>query len=267
MPAKKSSQRPKMNPPPEAAPDLNYRVHREPPPADPKRIFNVPGIVLFIAGLNFLFFGLMFFLPDRTATLIKLSAGLIPSQFTQGIEANGGFLRWASPLISHMFMHMSSLHLALNMVLLITFGPPVAARMKGLSKVGPLGGIGRASMFLSFYILCGVAGVLTTVLLDPRQFVLAAGASAAVAGLFGAMVRFALNRATLFGSSTAKISPLLSPTVLIWSIAVVFAVIIIEVIVVSGIKGANVAWEAHLGGYFFGLLTYPFFERAAKAYS
>ena len=34
----------------------------------------------------------------------------------------------------------------------------------------------------------------------------------------------------------------------------------------AGGRGANIAWEAHLGGYFFGLLAYPFFERAAQGF-
>ena len=29
--------------------------------------------------------------------------------------------------------------------------------------------------------------------------------------------------------------------------------------------GASIAWEAHIGGYMFGLLTYPFFDRLARA--
>ena len=28
--------------------------------------------------------------------------------------------------------------------------------------------------------------------------------------------------------------------------------------------GLNIAWEAHLGGYFFGLLAYPFFESLSR---
>ena len=87
-----------MNSPPEAAPDPNYRVHREPPPADPKRIFNAPGIVLFIAALNLLVFGLMVLAPGKDCATLIEALGLpclIPSQvYGKGLKPMAGFLRW-----------------------------------------------------------------------------------------------------------------------------------------------------------------------------
>lgn len=98
------------------------------------------------------------------------------------------------------------------------------------------------------------------------EFTLLVGASGGVSGLLGAVVRFAFNRTTLFGPEQASISPLSSSSVLLWSGIVVVMNLVLGVFGAVLTGGASIAWEAHLGGYLFGLLTYPFFERLARAF-
>ncbi len=255
-----------MTLPSSADPGPNYRVHREPQPPDPKRVFNAPGIVIFIAGLNLLVFGLMVLVPGRAVQIIEISAAVSPGRFMQGISANGGFLRWVSPLISHMFVHAGLLHLVFNLLWLLAFGTPIARRMGADRALRSPGAFGGASMFLTFYLLTGVAGALTFIAVHQNEYTLLVGASGGVSGLLGGLVRFAFNRSTMFGPSAAKISPLLSSSVITWSVMIIIMNIAVGFFgdVLAG--GANVAWEAHLGGYFFGLLAYPFFEKAARAY-
>ena len=92
------------------------------------------------------------------------------------------------------------------------------------------------------------------------------GASGAISALMGGAARFIFRR-PLIGS--VYDAPLASP----WersALGFTFAWLLVNFIfALSGSlfagEGVSVAWEAHLGGYFFGLFAYPFFDRIARA--
>lgn len=234
---------------------------------DHKRLFNVPGVVLLIAALNLFVFAVLVILPFRTANTLINMAAVTPKWFLAGPEAHGGWLNMLSPLISHMFIHAGLMHIALNLLWMLAFGAPVARRMRAGGAAKSFSAFSRAGLFLTFYLLSGVAGALAFIFMHPQDIIPMVGASGAVSGLLGGLVRFAFNRSTLFGPEYASISPLTSQSVLVWS----FFIIIINVVfgffggALAG--GALIAWEAHLGGYFFGLFAYPLFERLARSMS
>lgn len=231
---------------------------------DRNRVFNAPGVVLMIAAATVLVFFLMVLAPERAARIIEASAAVSPRRFMLGPGPNGGVLNMVSPLIAHMFVHAGLAHLLINTMFLLAFGSPTARRMGAEGALRSFARFAAASYFLSFYLLCGIAGALVYIGLHANEASLLIGASGGVSGLLGALVRFAFNRTSLFGPERARISPLLSPSVIIWSTAFIGmnAAGVIFSDALAG--GANIAWEAHLGGYFFGLLTYPFFERVAR---
>jgi membrane associated rhomboid family serine protease len=248
----------------------SYRLRRPGGEVDPSRIFNTPGVVLAIVLLTVAVFVLMIILPDRTASIIEFAAAVLPLRLMAGPAANGGFLAMASPLIAHMFFHAGIAHLLMNMAFLLAFGTPVARRMGADNALKSSAAFASASLFLTLYLLSGIVGALTYVGLHVNDYALLIGASGGVSGLLGALVRFAFNRSTLFGPEAAKLSPLLSSGVLTWT-----GVFVGTNIVFGAFGGAltgalsgdgNIAWEAHLGGYFFGLLAFPFFDRAARAF-
>jgi membrane associated rhomboid family serine protease len=87
--------------------------------------------------------------------------------------------------------------------------------------------------------------------------VLIVGASGAIAGLFGATLRFARFR--LRGRSADSPGRPLSPWVLVIAFVLVNLVLGYTGFGALGEVKA-VAWEAHLGGFFAGLLLYSLFE-------
>lgn len=232
---------------------------------DRNRVFNAPGVVVMIAAATVVVFFLLALSPQRAVRIIEATAAVSPARFMAGPEANGGVLNMVSPLIAHMFVHAGLAHLAINMMFLLAFGSPTARRMGAENALKSFAAFSAASYFLTFYLLSGIAGALVYVGLHANENSLLIGASGGVSGLLGGLVRFAFNRSTLFGPERARISPLSSPSVLIWSAAIVGMNLAAALFSEPLTGGANIAWEAHLGGYFFGLLTYPFFERLARA--
>ncbi len=244
----------------------SYRLRRPGGEVDPSRIFNTPGVVLAVVLMTVAVFVLMIVLPEQTASNLGFAAAVLPRRILAGAVANGGVLEMVSPLIAHMFFHVGIAHLLMNMAFLLAFGTPVARRMGADNALKSSAAFASASLFLTLYLLSGVVGALTYVVLHVNDYALLIGASGGVSGLLGALVRFAFNRSTLFGPEAATLSPLLSPIVLTWS-----GVFIGTNIVFGAFGGAvtgdgNIAWEAHLGGYFFGLFAFPFFDRVARAF-
>ena len=76
--------------------------------------------------------------------------------------------------ITYMFLHGGLMHLALNMLILFFFGPPLEGRW-------------GEREFLRFYAICGLGGVALSYLFLPNMVI---GASAAIYGL---MLAFAMN--------------------------------------------------------------------------
>ncbi len=244
----------------------NYRLRRPGSETDPSRIFNTPGVVLAVALLTAAIFALMIILPERTVSIIEYAAAVLPVRLMAGPAANGGFLAMASPLIAHMFFHAGIAHLLMNMAFLLAFGTPVARRMGADNVLKSSAAFASASLFLTLYFLSGIVGALTYVAMHVNDYALLIGASGGVSGLLGALVRFAFNRSTLFGPEEAKVSPLFSPGVLTWSVVFIGTNIVFGAFGGALSGGGSIAWEAHLGGYFFGLLVFPFFDRAAHAF-
>ena len=76
--------------------------------------------------------------------------------------------------ITYMFLHGDLMHLAVNMLILFFFGPPLEGRW-------------GEREFLRFYVICGLGGVALSYLFLPNMVI---GASAA---MYGVMLAFAMN--------------------------------------------------------------------------
>lgn len=243
----------------------SYVLRRPGGDIDKSRLFNVPGVVLGLAGLTVFFFAVIAFWPERAIRVIEYGAGVSPRRLLMGPERNGGWLGMISPLFAHMFVHASLAHLLFNMLWLLAFGTPVARRMKAEGALQSLSAFSAAGLFLTFYFLSGAVGALVFVAFHAHEFTMLVGASGGVSGLLGGLVRFAFNRSTLFGPEHAAVSALTSPSVLMWSGVVIVMNVAVGIFGGALAGGASIAWEAHIGGYLFGLLTYPLFDRLARA--
>lgn len=244
---------------------LRYRLRRPGGDTDPSKVFNAPGVIVAIVLTNIAVFLLVAFAPYKIAYGIAEAGALNPARFFAGLNSNAGLLGITSPLIAHMFLHGGLFHLAMNMFFLLAFGSPIAKRMGAENALGTSGAFASASMFLTFYLLCGILGGLAFAIANAGEYTSLVGASGGVSGLLGGLVRFGFSRTTLFGPEDARFVKLFSRPVMTITLVILATNNPIASSMLGAMSGGvNIAWEAHLGGYFFGLLTYPFFERAAR---
>jgi len=214
------------------------------PPAEPyaepwgrrparEPMFNIPWPVLALIGALV------------AAHLARLLMGILPDRFA----LIGETLAAGHPLglVSHLFVHASFAHLAMNSAFVLAFGAPVA-RFLGTRAWG-------AALFLLYFLICGVlaalgyaglATVLQALSHVPQSWALV-GASGAASGLMGAAARLIEGRGRL-GPMTGRF---VVGMTLSW-------IVINAVLGLSGLTpgaaGMPVAWEAHIFGYAAGLL-------------
>ncbi len=146
-------------------------------------------------------------------------------------------------IFTSMFMHAGWLHIIGNMLYLGIFGDNVEDRF-GHFK------------FLVFYLICGIAAVFAQMALDTSSYIPLLGASGAIAGILGAYIfMFPLRRViVLFG-----FFPVPLPAILVigfWIVLQIFS----GVGSISAMSEGGVAYMAHIGGFFAGLLLTPLFK-------
>jgi membrane associated rhomboid family serine protease len=141
-----------------------------------------------------------------------------------------------------MFLHADLTHIAGNMAYLWVFGDNVEDICGHLN-------------FLLFYLLSGVSGSLTMILVDPTSRIPAIGASGAVSGLLGAYILLypkARIRTLVFGFIFIRVIRL--PAYLLigfWFLLQLY----------YGLAGVvtGVAYWAHIGGFVAGFLFISLF--------
>jgi membrane associated rhomboid family serine protease len=125
-------------------------------------------------------------------------------------------------IITYMFAHGGFWHLALNMLVLFFFGPPLEARW-------------GSREFLKFYLICGMGGALLSFTAPNIGIIGASGA------IFGVMLAFAMNWP--------------DQPIYIWGILPVKAKYLVgfftifSLMQMVGGSGGNIAHAAHLGGF------------------
>lgn len=186
-------------------------------------------------------------------TLVPVpDAMLAPYVFISSRYVNGAApLALVVPLFSHQLLHGSYFHLTVNCLWLLAFGPVVARRLGGLT-------------FLVFFFLCGAAGALTELAFTWGSTAQMVGASGAVSGLMGAAFRMMRWPGVPSG---VRLVPVLSRPLVMASLT---WLILNAVVGIAGFGlGANqgdvqIAWQAHMGGYLFGLLSIGLFDRLRR---
>lgn len=226
-------------------------------------IFNAPYVVL---GL-LLAFGLVHvarvFLSEMADAYVVLSLGFIPARYgSEGFELPGGALTSATSFLTHMFVHGDWLHLAVNSAWLLAFGAPMARRLGSLR-------------FLLFVLFCGVAGALTFLALNPGLVAPMVGASGAISGLMGGLLRFLFNAVDRGGAGVVPegardvprmdLGQMLQDRRVLITVGIWVALNFLFSLGFGGLDGMGaIAWEAHLGGFFAGLLAFGLFDRQGQ---
>ena len=193
----------------------------------------VPIVTLALIALNVLFF------------FVELSGGdpfvkewaFVPSRFLANPAAD------LPTLFTSMFMHGGWLHLGGNMLYLWIFGDNIEDRF-------------GHGLFLVFYILCGLAATFAQLMFSAGSHVPNLGASGAIAGVLGAyIVLFPQGRVRVLQGSQVVQMPALM-VIGFWIVLQLFSGI---GSISSAAESGGVAYMAHVGGFFAGmLLTFVF---------
>ena len=142
-------------------------------------------------------------------------------------------------LFTAMLLHGNWPHALVNAAFALALGTPVARLMGSSAR--------HAIAFFLFYLFCGVGANALYVLMHASSEVPLVGASGAVSGLMGASARLMNTRGVL--------GPVLSRTVFSFTAAWVVLNVVLGLIgFAPGVGPAAIAWEAHLAGFFIGLL-------------
>jgi membrane associated rhomboid family serine protease len=229
-------------------------------------IFNAPAIVTAVLGaflaVQLVRQYLLFFESNAAdAWLVRLLA-FAPARFG-GLDMVGGPATVATQFVTHVFTHADFMHLLLNSAWFLAFATPVARRIGSVR-------------FLAFFLLCGVGGAL---LYLPFNSDLMVGASGAISGLMGAAIRFLLvplseRDMEALASGDAQRAPLMSLAASLrdrrtllaitgWTLLNLLAAWAAPVV----LEERSIAWEAHLGGFFAGLLTFGLFDTSPVHHS
>jgi membrane associated rhomboid family serine protease len=186
----------------------------------------------------------LFFLVEQSGGEAFLEKwAFVPSRFVAHPAAD------APTLFTSMFMHAGWLHLGGNMLYLWIFGDNVEDRF------------GHAK-FLVFYLLCGLAATFAQLAFSLGSHVPNLGASGAIAGVLGAYILLFPQGSVrvLQGSRVVQIPALI--VIGLWIALQLFSGI---GSVASSAQTGGVAYLAHIGGFFVGMLLTPVFRGGREA--
>ncbi|MGB3417866.1 MAG: rhomboid family intramembrane serine protease [Mesorhizobium sp.] len=228
-----------------ASPERGPRRGREP-------MFNLPGVVLAIIGLCAAVYLLQFHVLDDSQNYVLLyDAAFIPVLYTGRYGFDWFML---TRPFTYTFLHGSFAHIAVNMVWLAAFGPPLANRF-------------GAARFAFFFAMTGLAAAAFFFAIHPFMEAPLVGASGSISGMMGAAARFGFQMDRSAGRSAFSGQPLPFSMVLRSRSVVAFLAIWMIINLVTGLVGigagdsSQIAWEAHIGGFLVGFFGLRLFDR------
>ena len=210
-----------------------------------------PHVTILLIAINIVVFGLQLLVQGRGGEEALQQAvytwGVVPAR----VESDPGPLTWLT-FVTSMFMHVSLLHIASNMLYLWIFG-------NNIEDV-----LGRF-WFTIFYFVCGFAASATHIIASQGSNVPAIGASGAIAGVLAAYLIFfpaARVDTLIFLGLFARIAAL--PAILVLGLWFVLQ-LASGVLSLGVMETGGTAWFAHIGGFAAGLvLCLPWIKKARR---
>lgn len=239
--------------------DVEREAGQEPeldaPPRRREPVFNLPRVLtVAIAVMWLVHLFRTQFLTGNQDFAVLFEFAFIPARYAYSLADQSPAWLW-SPL-TYSFLHGNLTHLVVNTIWMAAFGAVVARRI-------------GAARFCVFWVATAVAAVALHLPLHWGEQIPVIGASGVVSGLMGAAARFAFPRSGRFHREKAHLLPrqslgesLTNRTVIVY-LAVWFG---INALAAFGFGAdprstAQIAWEAHIGGFLFGFLAFGLFDR------
>jgi membrane associated rhomboid family serine protease len=229
-------------------------------------IFNIPApIATTVAVLVLVHVARIVLLTDEQDVEFVLAFGFIPARYGGDLAIGslpGGFAADLWTFFTYAFVHADWTHLGLNLAWLVPFGSAVSRRF----------GAWRYSLFMLVTAAFGAMAHLATHLGAIEPMI---GASAAISGAMAAAMRFVFardGRLTFFrdGADAARLPALPLRTTLRDPRFLLFLATWIGLNALFGFgniafgadAGQEIAWQAHVGGFFAGLILFKAFDPA-----
>ncbi|MBM3578501.1 MAG: rhomboid family intramembrane serine protease [Alphaproteobacteria bacterium] len=224
-----------------------------------ERIFNLPIVTkTLIFALTAVQFVVAYGPPEFAQWLLGTFA-FIPARVT--IEGGAEY----ATMLTYFFLHGDWTHLVVNALALAAFGTPVERRF-------------GSERYLLFLAASAFAGALFFLALHPYEIAPVVGASGAISGTMGAIVRFAFTPGARLAdgrrgsrapydeeSGSTSLSQLpLNRQAMFFLIAWLAANLLLGAFPQAAGVSSAIAWEAHVGGFLFGLLFFSLFDRAGR---
>lgn len=231
------------------------------PQAQREPVFLLPNVVTALCGLLVAVHLARTLVLNEAADLnLTVWLAFIPYRLIAPGEIPGGWLPLLWTPFTHAFLHAGWDHLLMNTAWLAIFATPVARRY-------------GATPTVAIFLVGAAAGAIALAATTLPELQVLIGASGGVAALTGASVRFifqpvivasdpATGRRVVLGRRLAGFGELMRDPrsryfTLIWVILNA-AVPFLPLLTGASIQ---IAWQAHLGGFFAGLLMVGRFER------
>lgn len=242
---------------------MENQLMRDPGRGGRPPAFNVPRIVLGLLAVLIGIHVLRQFLSQAADFWTLMAFSFIPARLG-GEHANlpfpGGYAGDVWTWVSYALLHADAMHLTVNGFWLAAFGSVLARRF------GPL-------RFIILSILATVGGAAAHLALRWGDLAPMIGASAAISGHMGAVIRFAFSDSGGIGGAfpgderhvhrpAPPLSAALRNRTVIAFLAVWFGLNLLLGIGAVGLPGqmGTVAWEAHIGGFMVGLAAFSLLD-------
>lgn len=215
-----------------------------------------------IIGINILVFVLLQQIGSNESFTYAFS--LVPKEITSGVDLQGlidiksaggkvigQIPQYAAPLgvyfnfLSSMFLHGGFMHLFGNMLFLWVFGDNLENLLGHLR-------------YAAFYLVCGFAAAVAQVVMDTDSVIPMLGASGAISGVLGGyLLLFPKRRvrAIIFNFLTEV------PAYIAVGIWIIYQIVVGYL---SSAEAGGVAYAAHIGGFFAGLVLVKIFAIGRK---
>ncbi len=140
-------------------------------------------------------------------------------------------LEFYTSFVTHALLHGGLLHLFMNTAIFLSIGS-ILAHQLGTAR------------FLTLFVGAAIGGALLFALLAETRGPLV-GASGALFGFFGALKRWEWRWISASGASSRRF----------WG--TIIGLVVINLLLAVSFQGAEIAWQAHLGGFIAGWFIAP----------